>query len=78
MNQPIISKYHLFKTAILVLTCGFILAVGIIGMGRMAKARKPPAVKKPNRNILSVETIPLQNETVSLCVTGYGEACPAV
>lgn len=76
MNQLKKTKHKLINAGFLTIACCLILAIGIIGMSRMVKAKKQPTIKKPNRKIMSVEAIPVVNETISLAVTGYGEARP--
>lgn len=56
-----------------ILTCIFILAIGIFGMNSLASLKKPPAAARNEEHALRVEAIRAQPDDAPVVITGYGE-----
>ena len=76
MNQTSKKGQQGVRIVVSALLCVLIIIGSVGAMNRMAKTKKPPAVNKAKKRMLSVEAIPVVREPVALSVTGYGEARP--
>lgn len=65
-----------FRGILLGVTCFLIMAGGIIGMSQLASSTNPPDQKKAIQRSIAVEAIPVEKQSVSLTVSGYGQANP--
>lgn len=66
------------KPIVSIVVCLLIIAGGIAGMTRMAKAKKSIEPQKTPQKQMSVATIPVVKEDIDICVTGYGQVNPVV
>lgn len=56
--------------------CLLVLAIGVVGMMKLASLKTPPTKKTSREKPLQVEVLRVQPEEVPIVLTGYGEVTP--
>jgi len=72
LNSIKSSKIVLLTAA----ACILVVGAGALGMAGMAASKRPPVHKPEHPTGLSVSVIPLEDSTIRLTATGYGQAAP--
>ncbi|MBN1848070.1 MAG: HlyD family efflux transporter periplasmic adaptor subunit [Deltaproteobacteria bacterium] len=65
--------YRSTKVIRLIILCGLVLLIGVVGMSALARMRQPPVKAVTKERPLSVEVQKAELENVPVVITGYGE-----
>jgi membrane fusion protein, multidrug efflux system len=68
-----IKKPTLLKVIIRVVLCLFVILIGVVGMGRLAKLKKPPAEAKVSEQAIKVAVLTVSPGDFPVYISGYGE-----